>query len=119
MNLPYKTTKEASNLLREGELVAFPTETVYGLGADATNDKAVAKIFEIKGRPQFNPLISHLPTAQHAFEFGAFSETAKQLASMLWPGPITFVVPRSNNCPISWLASAGLETVAILSLIHI
>ena len=97
MNLPYKTTKEASNLLREGELVAFPTETVYGLGADATNDKAVAKIFEIKGRPQFNPLISHLPTAQHAFEFGAFSETAKQLASMLWPGPITFVVPRSNN----------------------
>ena len=62
MNLPYKTTKEASKLLREGELVAFPTETVYGLGADATNDKAVAKIFEIKGRPQFNPLISHLPT---------------------------------------------------------
>ena len=113
MNLPYKTAKEASNLLREGELVAFPTETVYGLGADATNDKAVAKIFEIKGRPQFNPLISHLPTAQHAFEFGAFSEIAKQLASMLWPGPITFVVPRSNNCPISWLASAGLETVAI------
>ena len=113
MNLPYKTTKEASKLLREGELVAFPTETVYGLGADATNDKAVAKIFEIKGRPQFNPLISHLPTAQHAFEFGAFSKTAKQLASMLWPGPITFVVPRSNNCPISWLASAGLATVAI------
>ena len=113
MNSPYKTTKEASRLLRGGELVAFPTETVYGLGADATNDKAVAKIFEVKGRPQFNPLISHLPTAQQAFKFGAFSETAKQLASMLWPGPITFVVPRSNNCPISWLASAGLETVAI------
>ena len=105
--------KEASDLLRAGELVAFPTETVYGLGADATNDSAVAKIFEIKGRPQFNPLISHLPSAHHAFEFGVFSTIAKELASTFWPGPITFVVPRSNNCPISWLASAGLETVAI------
>ena len=99
--------------MRAGELVAFPTETVYGLGADATNDSAVAKIFEIKGRPQFNPLISHLPSAHHAFEFGVFSTIAKELASTFWPGPITFVVPRSNNCPISWLASAGLETVAI------
>ena len=62
MNLPYKTTKEASNLLREGELVAFPTETVYGLGADATNDKAVAKIFEIKGRPQFNMPLNLVPS---------------------------------------------------------
>lgn len=105
--------KEASNFLRAGELVAFPTETVYGLGADATNDTAVAKIFEIKGRPQFNPLISHLPSAQHAFELGDFSTIAKQLASTFWPGPITFVVPRSNNCPISWLTSAGLETIAI------
>ena len=105
--------KEASDLLRAGELVAFPTETVYGLGADATNDSAVAKVFEIKGRPQFNPLISHLPSAHHAFEFGVFSTIAKELASTFWPGPITFVVPRSNNCPISWLASAGLETVAI------
>ena len=99
--------------MRAGELVAFPTETVYGLGADATNDSAVAKIFEIKGRPQFNPLISHLPSAHHAFEFGVFSTIAKELASTFWPGPITFVVPRSNKCPISWLASAGLETVAI------
>ena len=105
--------KAASDLLRAGELVAFPTETVYGLGADATNDSAVAKIFEIKGRPQFNPLISHLPSAHHAFEFGVFSTIAKELASTFWPGPITFVVPRSNKCPISWLASAGLETVAI------
>ena len=105
--------KEASDLLRAGELVAFPTETVYGLGADATNDSAVAKIFEIKGRPQFNPLISHLPSAHHAFEFGVFSTIAKELALTFWPGPITFVVPRSNKCPISWLASAGLETVAI------
>ena len=99
--------------MRAGELVAFPTETVYGLGADATNDSAVAKIFEIKGRPQFNPLISHLPSAHHAFEFGVFSTIAKELALTFWPGPITFVVPRSNKCPISWLASAGLETVAI------
>ena len=99
--------------MRAGELVAFPTETVYGLGADATNDSAVAKVFEIKGRPQFNPLISHLPSAHHAFEFGVFSTIAKELASTFWPGPITFVVPRSNKCPISWLASAGLETVAI------
>ncbi len=105
--------KEASDLLRAGELVAFPTETVYGLGADATNDSAVAKVYEIKGRPQFNPLISHLPSAHHAFEFGVFSTIAKELASTFWPGPITFVVPRSNKCPISWLASAGLETVAI------
>ena len=112
-NLSNLKIKEASDFLRTGELVAFPTETVYGLGADATNDSAVAKIFEIKGRPQFNPLISHLPSAQHAFKLGVFSTIAKELASTFWPGPITFVVPRSNNCPISWLASAGLETVAI------
>ena len=93
----------AGQILREGGLVAFPTETVYGLGGDATNDTAVARIFEAKGRPQFNPLISHVVDAAAAFALGVFTPQARKLADAFWPGPLTIVVPRSANCPVSLL----------------
>lgn len=103
----------AAALLREGRLVAFPTETVYGLGADATDDRAVAAIFAAKGRPNFNPLIVHVadtPTARALTEWNA---TAERLADAFWPGPLTLVLPRAEGCPVSLLASAGLDTVAV------
>ncbi len=104
---------KAAQLLREGKLVALPTETVYGLGADATNDKAVARIFAAKQRPQFNPLISHVANVEAAFRLGQFSADAEKLATALWPGPVTIVVERRKACPISLLCSAGLSTVAL------
>ncbi len=107
------TISKAAALLRDGGLVAFPTETVYGLGADATNDAGVAKIFATKQRPQFNPLISHLPDAEAAFRLGVFTNDAKRLADVIWPGPLTIVVERRKDCPISLLCSAGLSTVAL------
>ncbi len=103
----------AARILREGGLVAFPTETVYGLGADATNDAAVAKIFAAKQRPQFNPLISHVANVEAAFRLGQFSIDAEKLAAAIWPGPLTIVVERRRDCPISLLCSAGLSTVAL------
>ena len=105
--------KLAVEALKRGDLVAFPTETVYGLGADATSDQAVAKLFAAKGRPSFNPLISHVPEAQAAFALGTFSEDAKKLAEAFWPGPLTIVVPRAAKCPVSLLASAGLPSIAL------
>jgi len=105
--------KIASNLVKEGDLVAFPTETVYGLGADATNDKAVAKIFEAKGRPQFNPLIVHVTGLKMASNYVEIDERAKSLASVFWPGPLTFVLPRKEKTELSLLVSAGLDTVAV------
>jgi L-threonylcarbamoyladenylate synthase len=104
---------DAARILREGGLVAIPTETVYGLAADATNDLAVAKIFASKGRPQFNPLISHVADAEAAFRLGAFPEEAKRLAEAFWPGPLTVVVERQKDCPVSLLCSAGLSTIAL------
>jgi len=104
---------EAARLLQEGALVAFPTETVYGLGADATDDRAVARIFEAKRRPSFNPLIAHLADATQAETFAVFGEMARHLAQRFWPGPLTLVLPRSADCRISMLASAGLDTVAL------
>jgi L-threonylcarbamoyladenylate synthase len=104
---------EAARILREGGLVAVPTETVYGLAADATSDTAVAKIFAAKGRPQFNPLISHVADAEAAFRLGQFSKRAERAAEAFWPGPLTIVVDRQKNCPISLLCSAGLPTVAL------
>ncbi len=104
---------EAVRILRAQGLVAFPTETVYGLGADATSDQAVARIFEAKGRPQFNPLIVHVASADQARGLGKFNETADRLAAELWPGPLSLVVPRTPDCPVSMLASAGLETIAL------
>jgi L-threonylcarbamoyladenylate synthase len=107
------TIANAARILREGGLVAFPTETVYGLGADAANDAAVAKIFAAKRRPQFNPLISHVHDAETAFALGHFNADAKALAAAFWPGPLTIVVERKPDCPISLLCSAGLNTVAL------
>ena len=99
--------------LAAGDLVAFPTETVYGLGADATNDRAVATIFAAKGRPRFNPLIVHLPNQGAAAQLVIFGRLAQQLAERFWPGPLTLVLPRRPDCSISLLCSAGLDTLAV------
>ena len=106
---------EAARILRGGGLVVFPTETVYGLGADATNGQAVARIFEAKGRPRFNPLIVHVADAGAARDFACFGERALLLAERFWPGPLTLVLPlRAGARPrISELVTAGLDTVAI------
>lgn len=104
---------EAASLLRAGRLVAFPTETVYGLGGDATDPAAVAAIFAAKARPRFNPLIAHLPDAQSAFAQGAFDAPARALASAFWPGPLTLVVPAGPACSVCDLARAGLPSVAL------
>jgi L-threonylcarbamoyladenylate synthase len=103
----------AAELLRTGGLVAFPTETVYGLGADARNARAVARIFEAKGRPSFNPLISHCADAQEAFAHGRFDTRARALAEAFWPGPLTLVVPRAADSAIAELTGAGLPTLAL------
>lgn len=103
----------AAKAIRRGDLVAFPTETVYGLGADATSDRAVARIFEAKGRPRFNPLIAHFATEESAREAVAFTDVADRLADRFWPGPLTLVLPRRTPCPLSLLVSAGLETAAV------
>jgi L-threonylcarbamoyladenylate synthase len=103
----------AAGILRAGGLVAFPTETVYGLGADATNDLAVAAIFETKGRPRFNPLIVHLPEVAAAEALAVFDDRAQRLAECFWPGPLTLVLPRAAGCPVSLLASAGLDSLAL------
>lgn len=104
---------EAALVLRRGGLVAFPTETVYGLGADATSDQAVAAIFAAKNRPRFNPLIVHFADAGAAAAAVAFDGRALRLAEAFWPGPLTLVLPRRNANGISLLVSAGLETVAV------
>lgn len=109
---------DAARLIREGELVAFPTETVYGLGGDATNERAVAKIFEAKGRPHFNPLISHVLDADEARRLVRWNDTADKLAARFWPGPLTLVLPRAEGSPIALLATAGLDTVAIRAPAH-
>ncbi len=103
----------AAYALHEGKLVAFPTETVYGLGADATNGEAVAAIFAAKGRPSFNPLIVHVKDRAAAEALVEFTPEACALADAFWPGPLTLVLPRKGNSPLSLLVSAGLDTVAI------
>ena len=103
----------AATALRAGQLVAFPTETVYGLGADATNGAAVAGIYQAKGRPSFNPLIAHVADAEAAFQEGMFSEAAKRLANAFWPGPLTLVVPLNPSSKISDLARAGLDSIGL------
>ena len=96
-----------------GELVAIPTETVYGLAADATNDRAVAKIYDVKGRPSFNPLIVHVADAEMARRHVEFPPIAEALARAFWPGPLTLVLPRKSASGISLLASAGLDTLGV------
>jgi len=103
----------AVDLLRAGRLVAFPTETVYGLGADATSDTAVTGIFAAKDRPQFNPLIVHFTSAEAAAEEVMFDDRARAVAAALWPGPLTLVLPRRSGSRISLLCSAGLDTQAV------
>lgn len=104
---------QAARLLREGELVAFPTETVYGLGADATNGRAVAAIFAVKGRPHFNPLIVHVASTGIAQRYVIWNELADRLAAAFWPGPLTLVLPLRNDHGIAPLATAGLPTLAV------
>ena len=104
---------QAARLLRAGALVAFPTETVYGLGADATDAQAVAGLYAAKERPRFNPLIAHLPDAKAARREGVLDAAAERLAEAFWPGPLTLVVPVSERCAVSPLARAGLDSVAL------
>jgi L-threonylcarbamoyladenylate synthase len=113
--LPFndEAIEEAARLILAGEPVAMPTETVYGLAADATNPAAVARIYAAKGRPSFNPLIVHVPDSSFAQCIGQFSDQALKLADAHWPGPLTLVVPLQKDSAISRLATAGLETVGI------
>jgi L-threonylcarbamoyladenylate synthase len=104
---------DAAAALREGQLVAFPTETVYGLGADATNARAVAAIYEAKGRPRFNPLIAHVADAEDAARFAVLGPEAQALATAFWPGALTLVLKKRPDCTIADLVTAGLDTVAL------
>jgi L-threonylcarbamoyladenylate synthase len=104
---------KAAALLKEGKLAAFPTETVYGLGGDATNGRAVAAIFAAKGRPRFNPLIVHLPDAGKVEAHAEMTPLARSLADAFWPGPLTLVLQRKKSSTLSDLVSAGLDSVAV------
>src|SRR5437879_269073 len=108
----------AARLLRDGALVAFPTETVYGLGGDATSEAAVARIFAAKGRPRFNPLIVHVPGLAEAEPLALFDARARDAARRFWPGPLTLVLQRRASGGLSLLASAGLDTVALRAPAH-
>jgi L-threonylcarbamoyladenylate synthase len=103
----------AAHCLADGGLVAFPTETVYGLGADAANPAAIARLYEAKGRPAFNPLIAHVGDLAAARRIARFDTTATMLAEAFWPGPLTLVLPKAGDCPVADLATAGLDTIAI------
>jgi L-threonylcarbamoyladenylate synthase len=104
---------DAVHCLRAGGLVAFPTETVYGLGADATNGEAIARLYEAKGRPTFNPLIAHVGDLAAAQKLARFDADATRLAEAFWPGPLTLVLPKADGCPVADLATAGLDTIAV------
>ena len=113
--LPYSSeaVAEAARLMHAGEPVAVPTETVYGLAADATKAQAVARIYEAKGRPSFNPLIVHVPDFESGERIGVFDEQARELARQHWPGPLTLVVPLHENTGIASIVTAGLSTIGI------
>jgi L-threonylcarbamoyladenylate synthase len=104
---------EAARCLQAGGLVAFPTETVYGLGADATNAAAIARLYEAKGRPTFNPLIAHVGDLAAAQKIARFDAQAILLAQAFWPGPLTLVLPKAPGCAVADLATAGLDTIAV------
>ena len=105
--------KTATQCLAAGGLVAFPTETVYGLGADATNGQAIARLYAAKGRPSFNPLIAHVNDTAAARRLAYFDAAAEQLAAAFWPGPLTLVLPKIRGCLVADLATAGLDSIAV------
>ena len=113
-----ETIAAAAACLRGGGLVAMPTETVYGLAADATSDAAIAGIFAAKGRPAFNPLIAHVLDIEAAREHASFGRDAERLAQAFWPGPLTLVLPVVSACRVSLLARAGLDTLALRAPAH-
>jgi L-threonylcarbamoyladenylate synthase len=113
LNADRDAVAAAVRVLGAGGLIAFPTETVYGLGADATNGEAVARLYAAKGRPRFNPLIAHVAEAKAALTLARFSDDAKLLAGVFWPGPLTLVLPKAESCPVSELATAGLDSIAV------
>src|SRR6478735_4635848 len=110
--------ERAAEALAKGEIVAFPTETVYGLGANALDAAAVAKVFAAKERPRFNPLIVHVLGLDEAESYAAVNETARRLMKAFWPGPLSLVLPRQRGCVISDLVSAGLDTIALRAPSH-
>lgn len=110
--------ERAAGIIRSGGIVALPTETVYGLAADATSGVAVARIYEAKGRPSFNPLIVHVADAEMAKRYASFSPLAERLARAFWPGPLTLVLPRRPDSAVSHLVTAGLDTIALRSPAH-
>ncbi len=110
--------RRAAQALARGEIVAFPTETVYGLAANALDPRAVAKVFTAKERPRFNPLIVHVQGLPEAGEYGLVNEAARKLASAFWPGPLTLVMKRRSTCGIADLVSAGLDTIALRAPAH-
>jgi L-threonylcarbamoyladenylate synthase len=107
------TIEQATSALAAGRLVAFPTETVYGLGADAANERAVATLYAAKERPTFNPLIAHAADLAAARRLAQFDAEALKLAQAFWPGPLTLVLPKRHGCPVGELATAGLDTIAV------
>ncbi|QIK95691.1 threonylcarbamoyl-AMP synthase [Sphingomonas sp. HDW15A] len=113
LNFSDEAIEKAAELIRAGQPVAMPTETVYGLAADATNAEAVARIYAAKGRPSFNPLIVHVLDLDTAEHLGEFDDQARALANEHWPGPLTLVVPAREDNGIASLVTAGLETIAI------
>jgi L-threonylcarbamoyladenylate synthase len=104
---------EAARVLAAGGLIAFPTETVYGLGADAGSGEAIARLYAAKGRPGFNPLIAHVASAAAARKLARFDAAAERLSAAFWPGPLTLVLPKAPDCPVAALATAGLDSVAV------
>lgn len=113
MHIPSPELEKAASLLHQDKLVSFPTETVYGLGGNALSDHAVAAIYAAKGRPQFNPLIVHIHSIDEAKKYAEFTPLAEVLAHHFWPGPLTLVLKRRADCPLSLLVSAGMDTVAL------
>ncbi len=113
-----ETVSRAAHILRDGGLVVMPTETVYGLAADATNAAAVARVFAAKGRPHFNPLIAHVLDAGQADRHACLNHDARKLMAQFWPGPLTIVAPFRESSPISDLARAGLDTIALRAPSH-
>jgi L-threonylcarbamoyladenylate synthase len=112
------TIERARSVLSAGRLVAFPTETVYGLGADAASDRAVAKLYAAKERPSFNPLIAHVADLAAARRLAQFDAEALKLAEAFWPGPLTLVLPKLRGCPVGQLATSGLDTIAVRAPNH-